>query len=40
MVSETIVVGTRFNEYHFGMFRKIEETFQIMEQIANFAAKK
>ncbi|CAF3368130.1 unnamed protein product [Rotaria sp. Silwood1] len=40
IVSESIRVCTRLHEYSFGMFRKIEETFQIMEQIANFAAKK
>jgi hypothetical protein len=40
MVSDTIRVCTRLYEYNFGMFRKIEETFQMMEQIANFAAKK
>ncbi|CAM2713950.1 unnamed protein product [Rotaria socialis] len=39
-VSETIHVCTRFHEYNFGMFRKIEETYQIVEQIANYAAKK
>ncbi|CAF0924420.1 unnamed protein product [Rotaria sordida] len=40
IVSETIRICTRLHKYHFGMFRKLEETFQIMEQIANFAAKK
>ncbi|CAF1498533.1 unnamed protein product [Rotaria sordida] len=40
IVSETIRICTRLHEYNFGMFRKLEETFQIMEQIANFAAKK
>ncbi|CAF1436530.1 unnamed protein product [Rotaria magnacalcarata] len=39
-VSETIHICTRFHEYNFGMFRKIEETYQIVEQIANYAAKK
>lgn len=40
MVSETIRVRTRLYEHNFGMFRKIEETFRMMEQIANYAAKK
>jgi hypothetical protein len=40
IVSETIRVCTRLHEHHFAMFRKIDETFQIIEQIANFAAKK
>ncbi|CAF1369075.1 unnamed protein product [Adineta steineri] len=39
-VSEAIRVRTRLYEHDFGMFRKIEETYHIMEQIANFAAKK
>ncbi|CAF3962425.1 unnamed protein product, partial [Rotaria sp. Silwood2] len=40
LVSEIKHVCTRLHEHNFEMFRKIEETFQIMEQIANFAAKK
>jgi hypothetical protein len=40
MVSDAIRVCTRLHEHDFGTFRKIEETYQIMEQIANFAAKK
>jgi hypothetical protein len=39
-VSETIRVSTRFNVHDFSMFRNIEETYQMMEQLANFAAKK
>jgi hypothetical protein len=39
-VSETIRVGTRFHVHDFSMFRNIEETYQMMEQLANFAAKK
>ncbi|CAF3906161.1 unnamed protein product [Rotaria sp. Silwood2] len=39
-LSETIRVGTRFHVHDFSMFRNIEETYQMMEQLANFAAKK
>ncbi|CAF0721766.1 unnamed protein product [Adineta ricciae] len=39
-VTETIRVGTRFHVHDFSMFRNIEETYQMMEQLANFAAKK
>ncbi|UJR21588.1 hypothetical protein I4U23_024670 [Adineta vaga] len=39
-VAETIRVGTRFHVHDFSMFRNIEETYQMMEQLANFAAKK
>ncbi|CAF1052748.1 unnamed protein product [Adineta steineri] len=39
-VSETIRIGTRFHVHDFSMFRNIDETYQMMEQLANFAAKK
>jgi hypothetical protein len=39
-LSETICVRTRLHAHEFGMFRKIEEASHMMEQIANFAAKK
>jgi len=39
-VSETIRVGTRFHVHDFSMFRNSDETYQMLEQLANFAAKK
>ncbi|CAF1266589.1 unnamed protein product [Rotaria sordida] len=39
-LSETIRIGTRFHVHDFSMFRNIQETYQMMEQLANFAAKK
>jgi hypothetical protein len=39
-VSETMRVGTRFHVHDFSMFRNPDETYQMLEQLANFAAKK
>jgi hypothetical protein len=39
-VAETIRVSTRFHVHDFSMFRNVDETYQMMEQLANFAAKK
>lgn len=39
-ITETIRVQTRFRHHDFTMFNKIDETFQVLEQLANFAAKK
>ncbi|UJR27471.1 hypothetical protein I4U23_008757 [Adineta vaga] len=40
IVSETIRIRTRLYEHEFGMFKKIDEVYQITVQIADFAAKK
>ena len=40
IVSDTIRIRTRLHQHSFAMFRNIEETFQMLEQIANFAAKR
>ncbi|CAF1580825.1 unnamed protein product, partial [Didymodactylos carnosus] len=39
-LSEAIRISTRVNVHEFTMFRRIDETFQMLEQLANFAAKK
>lgn len=39
-VAETIRVCTRFHVHDFSMFRNIDDTYQMLEQLANFAAKK
>ncbi|CAF1094833.1 unnamed protein product [Didymodactylos carnosus] len=39
-LSEAIRVSTRINVYEFTMFRHTDETFQMLQQLANFAAKK
>ena len=39
-VAETIRVSTRFHVHDFSMFRNVDETYLMLEQLANFAAKK
>jgi hypothetical protein len=39
-VAETIRVCTRFHVHDFSMFRNIDDTYLMMEQLANLAAKK
>ena len=38
--SEGIKISTRNGDFYFLMFVNIDETFQLMEQLTNFAIKK
>lgn len=37
---DSIMIGTREKEYHFSMFLRKNETFSLMEQLADLAAKR